>query len=176
PRGARRRVVLPTYAFERERYTLEALSPKAASPPSATADKARVEKQSAVERSLYPPTWRRSEGAPPLVAPGSAWCVFADDDPLGRRVVERLKAAGAALNVVRPGTAFGRDGNVFTIAPERREDHDRLLRELPAQARFLHLWGVAPPRAGEGAADAVLLSVLYLAQGLGARQQTETAL
>jgi acyl transferase domain-containing protein len=88
----RRRVTLPAYPFERQRYWVER-------------DRDRQERealsqgQSAQRRAVtdwfYQPTWRRSLPAPVRSAPafpagGSRWLLFLDDAGLGRALAEQL--------------------------------------------------------------------------------------
>ncbi|PYQ44523.1 MAG: hypothetical protein DMF77_07050, partial [Acidobacteria bacterium] len=168
-----RRVLLPTYPFERERYWIEAgrlaesvRSPRAVKLP--------------VERWLYAPSWRRTETVGPALEPETgSWCVFADEEGVGDGLAARLREAGATVTVVKPGPAFAwRDADVCVVEPTRPADYERLFDELSARddapTRFVHLWGV-----GGGAAESIdhcLVSVLRLGEVVGRRGNQETSL
>ena len=73
--------------------------------------------------------------------------VFEDGTGLGRELALELRAAGHAVDIVRPGDGFGRDPDgAFRLRPDSREDHGALLREVGADGRtpsqIVHLWGV----------------------------------
>ena len=88
--------------------------------------------------------------------------VFEDEAGLGRELALELRAAGHAVDLVRPGDAFGRDPDgAFRLRPDSREDHAALLRELGTAGRtpsqIVHLWGVGERRRPRRGARAVLL-------------------
>ncbi len=179
-RSARRRVLLPTYPFERARYWLDG-GPPADSAAASPARGGHTSRKLAVDRWLYCPSWRRTE--PVTAGEGAAsggWCVLAPrGEGLGRELISALRAAGAAVTVVRPGAGFAREGpGTFTIDPERPEDYERLLSVLEAGGggpdRFVHLWSM-----GAGAADPLASgfdSVVVLGRTLGGRRAGETSL
>jgi len=180
-RSAARRVLLPTYPFERARYWIDG-GPR---PTAAAALPIRPAAGSAklpVERWLYSPSWRRTEPAcaPEPSATAGAWCLLVPSGPgLGSDLVCALRAAGAAVSVVRPGAGFARSApGAFTIDPGRAEDYDQLVDALSAEGeapdRFVSLWST-----DAGAADPLtsgFQSVVLLGRTLGRRQSRETSL
>ncbi|MGP1384411.1 MAG: SDR family NAD(P)-dependent oxidoreductase [Thainema sp.] len=148
----RRRVPLPTYPFERQRYWIDAPQPEQA-PASTTPN---LTKNSDVANWFYQPTWTRSQ----LVQPYSStttlsdvksetveWLLFVDDDPLVNAIAELLRQRVNAITV-QIGDHFSCvDEHTYTLNPHRREDYTQLLNALGANrpARVLHGWsfGVA---------------------------------
>jgi acyl transferase domain-containing protein len=161
----RRRVVLPAYPFERQRYWIDAPKP-AASPAKRPA------------LAYYRPVWKRAD----LPAAGSeraAWLVFADSLGIGAAIAKDLESDGHTVVTVAAGERFAKTGKrAYTVAPAQRADYHRLLDALIAAGhvpqRILHLWSLAPSDAPQGidalpAATALsFYSLLYLAQAIGA--------
>ena len=133
----RRRVVLPTYPFERLRYWVER----------------RDHPQAAARRALddwfYAPVWRMT-GAPapaPIAAtsqPAFDCLLFGDGDALERRVVAGLRRAGRTVLVARPGTAYGLEGEQATLDPassgHARQLVDACLAAGGMPGLVVHLW------------------------------------
>jgi acyl transferase domain-containing protein len=182
----RRRVSLPTYPFEGERFWIDPGDFSGV----ATALGAAGAKRKEIDDWFYLPCWKPSlavlDGGPTV--PGSRWLVFLDGDRggdggLGRRLAERLEAAGRSVTRVEAGERFARLGErSYTAAPGRREDHDALLKELVAGGEvpevILHLWSVGRERGADtvqaALADEVrgFWSLLYLAQACGKQNLT----
>jgi len=175
-REGRRRVLLPTYPFEGERYTVGM--------PRPSAPAARAGKQG-IERWLYLPSWKRSAAAPAIPSGGAEWCVLADQGGRGDALVEALRGAGEAVSVIRPGSAFARVGErEWSVDASRRADYERVIEELKGAGSgspcYVHLRGVEAEAplgpAGAGPVDPSLLSVLHLGQALGQKHNRETTL
>jgi len=172
-RERRRRVELPAYPFERQRYWAGA-SRAAASAVAAPAHPAG-------EARLYLPSWRRSLPPPrprpgELAAEGRRWLVFLDRAGLGARIAERLAADGAEVATAAVDERFARTGDrAFTLDPRRGDDYEALLDALgsPLPDRIVHLWGLDPLPEDEAAlaaaGDRGFASLLSLVHGLAAR-------
>jgi acyl transferase domain-containing protein/acyl carrier protein len=171
-RRGRRRVPLPTYPFERERFWVEPV------PPAGAARPAPPGKQP-VERWLYAPSWKRTEPvAAEAAGAGGSWCLFADEGGLGDALAARLRARGGAVTIVRAGAAFaGGEAGGLVIDAARRSDYERLLDELESRGglpdRFVHTWAV---HGADRTMERGLLSVLHVGQALGRRRGRETPL
>jgi len=138
----RRKVRLPTYPFERQRYWID---PPAPGTTQATETAPRAD----VADWFWTPSWKQA----PLPAAAAredegGWLIFLDETGLGEKIAERLRQEGR------------------TVATARREpglDYASLLKGGPAHV--VHLWGVT---AGEPtyreAQEAGLLSLVLLAQ------------
>ena len=139
----RRRVVLPTYPFERKRYWLEPRAEGAA--VSAPAPLARREDPA---QWFYLPSWKRTVAPPRDAAAGPpGWLVFTDAGGLGDALAARLTQEGGRVLRVRPGTGFLRhEDGTFEVAPDQAETYAALVAALTGDggrpSRIIHLWGV----------------------------------
>ncbi|MBU8895092.1 acyltransferase domain-containing protein [Corallococcus sp. M34] len=174
----RRRVPLPAYPFERQRYWVEA-RPLGASGAARPAEAPSLAKKADLADWFYTASWKRAPLARGAKAspPGRGWLVFADGAGVAEALAPHL--SGGAVTRVVPGPAFARraDG-LYAIAPERPEDHAALLRALKDEGRefdgVLHLWGVTK----EAPALATTLAVgfhsqVFLARALGETGRSE---
>ena len=179
----RRRVALPTYPFERQRYWVD-LRLRPDDGPSATAPESPPPAAEAPVRELadwfYLPVWKQSMA--PLPAPVAAlpevaggWLVLLDEGELGAALVERLRASGQRVVTVTPGAAFAHRGkDDFTLVAGQREGYRELLAALSAEggvpARVLHLWSldlVEEARPATEQSGRSFDSLLYLTQAYG---------
>jgi acyl transferase domain-containing protein len=143
-----RRVSLPTYPFERQRYWLgaKATLPAAGRPSSGTPDATRV----ATNIQYSVPVWQQRPLAASTVTTrpvAGSWLVFLDGQGLAERISRRLRLAGKRVVSVLPGAAFGRlDVDQYTVAPTKRADYEALLDDLRAKGQVpegvLHCWSV----------------------------------
>jgi acyl transferase domain-containing protein/SAM-dependent methyltransferase len=129
--GRGRRVPLPTYPFERQRYWIEGVR--------------REEEEEARDR-LWVPLWKESLPPRPTPDTGAVWLVFG-----GGGVVERLRAERreAVVAVAGPaGTGLSRvSEGAYTLDPEDPAGYDALLAAIPLlpdrQLRAVYLWSGA---------------------------------
>jgi amino acid adenylation domain-containing protein len=146
-REPRRRLVLPTYPFERQRYWIE--------PPVTgdDADSARPAGRRPDPADWFStPSWRRAP-LPGGKATPSATLVVAGDEGLGDRIAARL-AASAPVTRVRAGRTFAEtEAGVFTVDPAVPADLESVVRRMcdasggfPARIVFC-LAAVAEPPA-----------------------------
>jgi acyl transferase domain-containing protein len=148
----RRRVRLPTYPFERQRYWID--------PPAPGAQVLDAAPRTDVADWFWAPSWKQV----PLPATAAeeedgGWLIFLDETGLGEKIAERLRQEGR------------------TIATARQEpglDYAALLKGRPAHV--VHLWGVT---AGEPsyreAQEAGLLSFVLLSQAAAGASMHITA-
>ena len=152
-----RRVPLPSYPFERQRYWIE----RGGAGVAAAAVATRAQRPS---EALYAPTWKQLAAVHGGVdASGPLWLVFGDNHGVGAALRERLDAQGAETIMVNVGRGYSRAAtHDFVIDAKVEADYTRLLRDLAiAPDRPLHavlLWSMD--------ATAGFDSLLYLARNL----------
>lgn len=119
-----RRVPLPTYPFERQRYWIESKRDEPSSPRAAPA----TERQ--LEEWYYLPSWKRLPNVVPeasVVQPNDRWVVFHRSGAYGRDVLARVPAPIDQICSVQPGTRFERLADrAFTVDPFSAVDAARL--------------------------------------------------
>lgn len=148
--GSPRRVTLPTYPFQRQRYWIEPSLPSRAQLPPAGKNPDRT-------RWTYIPGWRRqSVQVPELherLREAGPWLVFAAED-CGEAVVRGLLEAGADVTAVRPGPELARTGSGdFTVRPDHAGDMRGLLQSMVLPPRsVVHGYALACDDQGEGTA------------------------
>jgi acyl transferase domain-containing protein len=167
-----RRIPLPTYPFERQRYYVA--PPRGASPsPAASPDDG---KRADVGDWFHLPSWRRS----PLLTSASGdgfaatrWLVFADAAGVGDAVAERLRDRGASVATVVAGDGDAHDGERLMMDPRvGQAAYDRLVAALVEQGRapsgVVHCWSVGEAGDFDAAQARGAASVIALANALAA--------
>jgi acyl transferase domain-containing protein len=145
----RRKVGLPTYPFERQRYWID--------PPAAQATTAS--RPLDLADWFWVPSWKQIPLAAPAPAAGpERWLLFLDGMGLGERIAARLRREGHEVSTVAAGD----------IDPSRRQDYDALFQGSPP-GKILHLWGITSGEPSFADAQAAgLISLTLLAQALSA--------
>ncbi|MBV9209443.1 MAG: SDR family NAD(P)-dependent oxidoreductase [Acidobacteria bacterium] len=185
-----RRVPLPTYPFERQRYWID--------PPDASKQDARtpdlLRRKEELADYFYVPTWRRAvmpeikpDDESDAVKHEACWLIFNDPCGIGVQVARRLEQAGEFVINVMLGEQFDKLGErVFVLNPVHRGGYASLMKEIRALGKsprkILHLWGVTPAGALPDNYDVYdesqnrgFYSLLALAQEFGEYGMTETA-
>ncbi len=176
----RRRVPLPTYPFQRQRYWVD---PQVGFGLAATQNP--LQKDPEIANWFYAPSWRRSEAPSSDEAVASErrrWLIFADECGIGDGLKERLDELGHEAITIRSGNEFTRTGNAtYTVSPGRREDYEALCREIGAASdtaqTIVHLWNVTSKGQAveaERLQSYGFYSLLFLAQALGDQLLTMT--
>ncbi|MDU5142212.1 MAG: type I polyketide synthase [Paenibacillus dendritiformis] len=194
----RRRVELPTYPMERQRYWLdEAQQPLSPGRPSGPRSGG---KNPNMADWFYYPSWERTVlQEVPDKPDGDGrhdWLIFADGCGLADELAALVRKEGHRAVIVEADAAFAkRDADAFALAPAAAEQYSLLLEELRAREftpdRVVHLWNVSPAveelpdgdcSGAEPGAQAEserrqqelgYYSLIFLAQAL--RRQKETA-
>jgi len=173
----RRRVPLPTYPFERQRYWLEPSSFRQTS----IAARPKLHKKSELAEWFYRSAWKQA--ARPAVAASEStghYLVFVDADGVGAEIASRLEREGRRVTTVARGEHFNKTGeHAYTLNPSFAGEYDDLLTDLQASGGapqvIVHCWSVAAagerdlsgaPATLERKLDEGFYSLLYLAQGL----------
>ncbi|HEX6289283.1 MAG TPA: SDR family oxidoreductase, partial [Herpetosiphonaceae bacterium] len=161
----RRRIALPTYPFERQRFWIEPKQGK-----SSVQVSSRTERRPDLTNWFAMHSWKR--GSPITIASVQerlaqprCWLLFLDQCGIGQAVARRLDHHQQHVVTVTPGAGFDRTGPTsFTIRPSQREDYDALLRELSREQKLpdqiVHLWNVTPPINGADETEAGLANLL----------------
>lgn len=168
----RRRVPLPTYPFERQRYWVDP------QPGSGQARQNPLRKDPEIGNWFYTPSWRRSEAPSTngtLAGERRRWLIFADECGIGDGLKDRLEALGHEVIIVRMGDEFSHTGNAtYTVSPGRRADYQALLKEIGAGSdtsqTIVHLWNVTPKWQAveaERLLSSAFYSLLFFVQVLG---------
>jgi acyl transferase domain-containing protein/acyl carrier protein len=169
----RRRVSLPTYPFERERYWIGDSGEQEATRSAAT------RRRLPIEEWFSAPSWKRasfSGSAPTSTAAGEAerWLVLADECGVSSALVERLRSEGAAVIEARIGNEFAaRGAAAFTLDPSRPEHYEALMKALMTgsgvPSRIVHSLGVTGAESFRPAAllERCFYSPMFLAQAIG---------
>ena len=177
-REQRRRLPLPTYPFEGERYWIEA---DEAFQPTAQPSLA---KKPDIADWFYAPSWKRRPLPRRSAAEPSTggWLVFVDECGLGSQLADRLRQQGQPVVTVTPGVKFEQTAaQAFTLNPEHPEEYESLFTELSdldaLPARIVHLWSLTelayPAGELEPAQQRGFYSLLFLAQAIGRQQKTD---
>ena len=164
----RRRIPLPTYPFERQRYWIDA--PRSVQ-PAVTLERADL------DHWFYVPRWRPYDQPPPA-AIGSRWVVFADRDGFGERIADFLRRRSVDTVVVRAGAGFRREADgTFAVDPASAADYRALVSALVERGTppdvVAHFWSATASTVDElTAADEPQRlgyeSLLALARAIGA--------
>lgn len=170
----RRRVSLPTYPFEHQRYWLE---------PGTqfyfgSEGTAATGKKPDIADWFYEPVWSESHlGATPAAAERPCVVIFADGFGIGRALGEHL-AERADVFLVEPGSAFGRiSPRAFTIASTSEPDYQELIAAIRAcgmtPTTVVHLWTIGDiERPADDIQELGFYSLLRIARALGANRIT----
>lgn len=149
-----RRVPLPTYEFEQQRYWMDAQpAPPAAidSTPSPLLDPAPIK-----HGCCYLPVWKRMPFIVNDVLVTAGTCLFFDD---GSQLAEVLKSSLTARDIkaviVTAGRRFTRMSSYeYVIDAHSEADYQRLVEDLVARnltpRMMLHLWSIGPPQVHNG--------------------------
>jgi acyl transferase domain-containing protein len=177
----RRRVSLPTYPFERQKYWVDGK----AQPAETRAVKNGGERLD-VNEWFYTAHWNRFA---PLAADNLGqqklrWLIFENGNEFDQQLVQELAQAGQEMVTVRAGSRFERNNENYVIRAGVREDYEELIGDLRTEGwlpdRLVHLWSVVPSKSQEEGIERFresqetgYYSLLYLAQALASRNVTQ---
>ena len=180
----RRRIPLPTYPFERQRYYLEpenSYTRKEHKPRS-------FGKRADVADWFYLPSWRqfdlphltKLEKQPPE---DRSWLIFCDESGVGEALAQRLVQRGKEIVVVHAGEQLRRTADrAYTLNPVQKNNYDALLKELVSRGikftKVIHLWtldkSAVDTESFERAQQSGLYSLLFLTQALAEQSLTNS--
>ncbi len=169
----RRRLSLPTYAFDHQRYFIEA--PKRG--VSGLASDVSLTRIADLRDWFQRPMWRPAP-LPLGVAAPQRFVLFLDEDGPGSALAAALAARGCEIVRVVRGPSFLSAGkNLYAVNPGERGDFDALLEALESEGfvpdHFVHLWLARSEARPESSARALeqaevlgFFALLSLAQAL----------
>ena len=136
----RRKVRLPTYAFQHSKYWIE---PGAGA--AAVEDLSRLPRFEHLDQFFHRPVWVGAPLDDAIEGERHTWLVFQDPIGISEQLVTRLRHRGDTVVTVDVGDAYHREGDHFTLAPEQgRESYDLLIHDLVASGitpnRIVHMW------------------------------------
>ncbi|HEX7772880.1 MAG TPA: type I polyketide synthase, partial [Pyrinomonadaceae bacterium] len=138
----RRRVLLPTYPFQRRRYWIDA-----------QVDRRYIGEQDDSQKQwFYVPSWKRTSAATGTGESNAMnWWVLVDKGGLGKELADALEQNGRTVTRLHNGSGFAREGpSSFTISPSQLEDYSTLVDEAGGTPDVVvYLWDLASD--GEGA-------------------------
>ncbi|MBN9683666.1 MULTISPECIES: type I polyketide synthase [unclassified Corallococcus] len=165
---SRRRIPLPAYPFQRERYDLLKGPPPALPRTAAT----RPATTQGVELTV--PAWPRTRASPQVPSlSGQRWLVLEADTPVAARVSERLRQAGAdVVSLVAGQGASDPVTKRFAVDPSSPDALGEHLERLSAEdwtpAHIAYLWPlVKEPRDLESGLAASFHGLLALGKAVG---------
>ncbi|HYF17977.1 MAG TPA: SDR family oxidoreductase [Ramlibacter sp.] len=146
--GTPRRISLPTYAFDHQRYWVEPGKVTHEEAPVQDTVPQRVQRLAQMDDWFGVPQWSPAP-LPHAPAPeaGRQWLVFGGEDATTAGVLRRIAEEGGKATLVRPGGAYAAapDGS-FTVAPDDEAQFERLFSGLEQAGRLpdhiVHLWGL----------------------------------
>ncbi len=171
-----RRVPLPTYPFERQRFWIEPSETKAIAEKAPLSSSGNDDP----ERWFYRHVWKKTDTPTASSTAPTCWLLFMDKLGLGSQIAKHLKHAGHKVIEIVPGDSYKRLGrSSYRVRPGVRADYDTLFSDIvqheTAPTRILHLWTVrdasSKPDLDE-ILDSSFYSLLFLAQALGDRDMT----
>jgi acyl transferase domain-containing protein/thioesterase domain-containing protein len=173
----RRRVQLPSYPFERQRYWIEPGRSLPIPAPMLNGHQTQIPEIPA----FYRPVWQRKDLEVETQArPAGTWLIFKDSGRLGTCLGDHLRQRGEKCVLVSPGDRFARVGeDEYTIEAGNPHNYSSLIGELLDSGRppgtIVHLWSIAEHDDSYDALGELKLwesrsfySLLYLAKALGA--------
>ncbi len=179
----RRRVPLPSYPFQRQRYWIEP-GKREVQPNSRPSLEQRD-----FEQWFYRPFWSSADklDSDSTMETNMRWLLFVDAEGIGTELAKRLMACGHEVVTVREGDVYCKlSERSYALAPEfGKAGYEQLLVDLSGQQwvphRIVHLWTLAAsarPRRGSSRfhhhLERGFYSLFHLAQVLSERSGRES--
>jgi amino acid adenylation domain-containing protein len=167
----RKRIPLPTYPFERQRFWVDASGSR-----SSRADSARKE----LSDWLYLPCWKETGRVPAApeadLSENTTLLMFSSNSGIAAKLAQKLQQKRYKIVTVLTGHEFTRiDDRTCTIRPVVRDDYDALFSALKEHGQFpekiIHLWNVGCAGSLEYDLDLALYSPLHLVQAATAQPE-----
>ncbi|ARV58018.1 short-chain dehydrogenase [Nostocales cyanobacterium HT-58-2] len=181
----RRRVCLPTYPFQRERFWIETADkvplPKILNPQPQGKNTRNFPDTS---NWLYQIAWQRqalnvNNQSPEAQKPGS-WLIFADEGGMGQKLAHLLEERGENCTIVTAGAGYERlKQEHYQIYSSNPEDFQRLLQNIgqcqPPLRGVVYLWGFNEASVLNPPQEQHCCNALYLIQALVQTKWSESS-
>lgn len=133
--GERRRIPLPTYAFDHERHWVEAGVAVAESSAPAAPSRG-PQRLDSMEDWFQATTWHPSALPAASAKAAGRWLVFGCEQPLAASLADALAAQGGTVVRVAHAPAFEARAEGYAVDPTRTEDLVQLLEALEREQRL----------------------------------------
>ncbi len=178
----RRRITMPTYSFDRQKYARLLIEPFVKEKRLAPSTQAVARKEIDIGNWFYLPQWTPSliiQDDKAAIPSSSSFLIFLDEIGVGKRLAQQLKKEGENVITVSTGSEFAKiDQLRYRLNPRHRDDYNLLFRDINAAGympgKILHLWGVTGNNSREEtllgqvneALDMGFYSLLYIAKAI----------
>ncbi|MEO0770835.1 MAG: phosphopantetheine-binding protein, partial [Cyanobacteria bacterium J06649_4] len=147
-----RRIPLPTYPFERQRYWVDLDSAvsegrSSQSPVPSSVEIESIEIKPDIEDWFYTPSWERVQPVlkSPEVRERPCWLIFLDDGGIGKQLAKTIEKSGQDVFTVASGDTFEQSGyRQFSLNPQQPGDFKQLIDDLflreMAPTEIVSLW------------------------------------
>ncbi len=165
----RRRIPLPTYPFERQRFWVDAPAHRG----GAHSNGSRKE----LSDWFYLPSWKETGRVPSQpqasISENATLLMFTDGSEFTAKLAQKFVQKRYEIVNVVAGQEFAKiAAGTYTIRPTARADYDALFSVLQEQGKFpkkiLHLWNTCPAGSLEYELDRALYSPLHVVQAASA--------
>ncbi len=133
----RRRIPLPTYAFQRQKYWVEANN-------NTWVAESEQKRKTDVNEWLYAPSWKRAGVSSKDDEARESWLIFKDNKGVLESFGKALEKHGHQVNYVSPSLSFFKQDNVYYIAPKEQSNYQKLIDSLRQENRLpkhvVHGW------------------------------------
>ncbi|HTR42238.1 MAG TPA: SDR family NAD(P)-dependent oxidoreductase [Pseudomonadales bacterium] len=179
-RPDQRKISLPTYPFERQRYWIETPGGR----PSDATVKNQTERKTDLADWFYVPVWERTIFPAPLASSTdheTSWLIIGEQSDFTNRLTSTLKQRGANVSCAFFGKGFAsRHNKTYEIGADCLDDYVQLLGTLKTNLRqslnVVHLGSLSTriksPDAGydESSQDFGFYSLMNLAKAIGEQE------
>ncbi|MDN5202355.1 beta-ketoacyl synthase N-terminal-like domain-containing protein [Fulvivirgaceae bacterium BMA10] len=170
------RIPLPTYPFERQKFSPVQGRMQESGQPSA---REHLIKNPDLKEWFYVPTWKRTlaSGADLNFKKKYNWLIFSDDSALSNTLMKYLDNAGQRYVTLRAGKKFEQlNQHEFTLNPTSLDDYERFFTSIEKHKllpdRIIHLWSYQKKRKAKKHQYPQFFSLLFLAQVIGKHNYT----
>ena len=168
-----KRIPLPTYPFERQKFSPQINIEKKASSREA------FQKNPDLKEWFYTPTWKRAIALQGVLKfkRKQNWLIFADGSPTTDSVIEELSRHKQRIFIIRKGQEFKRYSDFeYEVNPVRIKDYNLLFSHLERMQKMpdkvIHFWNFSDEQSDGQARYSGFFSLLYFAQTIGKHNYT----